>query len=208
MYASRVAVPLAPGAVFLPGAALGDEARLLGDLQAVIAAAPFRHMVTPGGHAMSVAMTNCGPLGWVSDRRGYRYSPADPETGRAWPALPDSFLRLAQAAAARAGYDAFTPDACLINRYGPGAKMGLHQDKDEADFTQPIVSVSLGLPATFLFGGPRRSDPVQRLPLQHGDVVVFGGDSRLCYHGIRPLAAGEHPRLGSVRINLTFRRAA
>lgn len=164
-------------------------------------------MVTPGGHAMSVAMTNCGPLGWVSDRRGYRYSPVDPVTGQPWPALPSVFLELARSTALIAGYNGFAPDACLINCYVPGASMGLHQDRDETDFTQPIVSVSLGLPAIFLFGGRHRSDPVQRLELQHGDVVVFGGDSRLNYHGIRRLAPGHHSRLGAQRINLTFRRA-
>lgn len=198
---------ISPGAELLSGAALAEEPVLLHELQSVAAAAPFRHMVTPGGHAMSVAMTNCGPLGWVSHRRGYGYTPGDPESGKPWPAMPAAFLRLAQAAAAQAGYAAFEPDACLINRYAIGAKMGLHQDKDENDFRQPIVSVSLGLSATFLFGGRRRNDPVRKIELSHGDVVVFGGESRLNYHGIQTLKPGHHPLCGPVRINLTFRRA-
>ncbi|MGH9518188.1 MAG: DNA oxidative demethylase AlkB [Terriglobales bacterium] len=201
-------ITIGPGAALLPGDAHADEAALLEELRRVAVAAPFRHMVTRGGHAMSVAMTNCGPLGWVSDRRGYRYAPTDPESGAAWPAMPAAFLRLAGAAAGRAGYADFEPDACLINRYEPGAKMGMHQDQDESDFGQPIVSVSLGLNATFLFGGRRRSDPVRKIELSHGDVVVFGGESRLNYHGVQALKPGHHPRLGPVRINLTFRRAA
>jgi alkylated DNA repair protein (DNA oxidative demethylase) len=165
-------------------------------------------MITPGGFRMSVAMTNCGPLGWVSDRTGYRYSPLDPESGAAWPAMPKCFIDLAANAAEAAGFANFTPDACLINRYEPGAKMSLHQDKDERDFEQPIVSVSLGLPATFQFGGDRRSGGAARIPLQHGDVVVWGGPARLRYHGVLPLKDGEHPKLGACRMNLTFRKAA
>ena len=188
-------------AVLLPAFA-PDE--ILEAVEAIAAAAPFRHMLTPGGFRMSVAMTNCGPLGWVSDRKGYRYSPVDPETGRPWPAMPEAFLRLASEAAAAANFPAFVPDACLINRYVPGAKMSLHQDKDEKDFSQPIVSVSLGLPAVFLFGGPSRKDAVQRIALEHGDVVVWGGPARLFYHGVMPLKEGAQP----CRINLTFRRAA
>ena len=191
-------------AVLLPAFA-PDE--ILEAVEAIAAAAPFRHMVTPGGFRMSVAMTNCGPLGWVSDRKGYRYSPVDPETGRPWPAMPEAFLRLASEAAAAANFPAFVPDACLINRYVPGAKMSLHQDKDEEDFSQPIVSVSLGLPAVFLFGGPSRKDAVQRIALEHGDVVVWGGPARLFYHGVMPLKEGIHSSLGACRINLTFRRA-
>lgn len=176
-------------------------------IDTIAGAAPFRHMTTPGGFTMSVAMTNCGPLGWVSDRTGYRYEPCDPVSGRPWPEMPAGFLALARAAAAEAGFADFDPDACLINRYQPGAKMSLHQDKDERDFSQPIVSVSLGLPAVFLFGGETRKDPTLRLPLEHGDVVVFGGAARLRYHGVMPLKPGQHPRLGACRINLTFRRA-
>lgn len=201
------ALPLAPGAVLLRAFA-APMVHELGDAAArVMAAAPLRRMVTPGGLTMSVAMTNCGPLGWVSDRRGYRYQPTDPVTGAPWPPLPDPFMALARAAAARAGFDGFEPDACLINRYEAGTKLSLHQDRDEADHTAPIVSVSLGLPAVFLFGGPRRADRPRRVPLADGDVVVWGGPSRLAYHGIAPLAAGVHPRLGAQRINLTFRRA-
>lgn len=198
---------LAPGAVLLHGRALPVETELLAGLAEVIAAAPFRHMVTPGGFTMSVAMTNCGAVGWVTDRRGYRYDPIDPESGKPWPAMPAPFLTLATSAAAEAGYPAFVPDACLVNRYEPGARMSLHQDKDERDFHNPIVSVSLGLPATFQFGGTHRSAPVRRIVLRHGDMVVWGGPSRLFYHGVLALKDGEHPKLWRMRINLTFRKA-
>ena len=164
-------------------------------------------MVTPGGHSMSVAMTNCGSAGWVTDRSGYRYDGVDPESRTPWPAMPASFRALAAQAAAEAGFDGFAPDACLINRYQPGARMSLHQDKDEDDFAAPIVSVSLGLPAIFLFGGLQRSDKPRRFRLEHGDIVVWGGPSRLFFHGIAPLADGEHALLGRQRINLTFRKA-
>jgi DNA oxidative demethylase len=177
-------------------------------VQAVAAEAPFRHMVTPGGFTMSVAMTNCGALGWVTDRSGYRYSPTDPQTNLPWPAMPASFLNLASTAAQQAGFSNFVPDACLINRYEPGAKMSPHQDKDEHDFAQPIVSVSLGLPAVFLFGGLKRTDKTARINLHHGDVVVWGGPARLRYHGILPIKPGEHPLTGRYRINLTLRAAA
>lgn len=183
-------------------------AQLLPALAAIQQASPFRHMVTPGGFHMSVALTNCGALGWTSDRRGYRYSAVDPEHGRNWPAMPEVFLQLAQAAAAQAGFDGFTPDACLINRYQPGTKLSLHQDKDEQDYSAPIVSVSLGIPAIFLFGGQQRSDKALRVPLFHGDVVVWGGADRLRYHGVLALKEAEHPLLGRQRINLTFRKAA
>lgn len=199
---------LAPGAVLLRGFAGASSAALCADLQRVIAQAPFRHMVTPGGLSMSVAMTNCGACGWVSDRTGYRYDAIDPESGRRWPTMPDSFLRLARAAAVAAGFEAFAPDACLINRYEPGAKLSLHQDKDERDFGQPIVSVSLGVPATFLFGGTKRAGRTLRVPVRHGDVVVWGGPARLNYHGVLPLKAGQHAFAGAHRINLTLRRAA
>ncbi|WP_019444078.1 DNA oxidative demethylase AlkB, partial [Brucella abortus] len=175
---------MAPGAVLLRGFALACEESILSAVARVCAAAPFRHMTTPGGYRMSVAMTNCGPVGWVTDRTGYRYSPADPETGKPWPSMPDTFLALAQDAARQAGYPDFTPDACLINRYKPGARLSLHQDKDERNFSNPIVSVSLGLPATFQFGGMKRTDPITKYILHHGDVVVWGGPSRLFYHGI------------------------
>jgi alkylated DNA repair protein (DNA oxidative demethylase) len=172
----------------------------------MVKAAPFRHLVTPGGHTMSVAMTNCGRVGWVSDARGYRYDTVDPDSGKPWPEMPAPFRDLAARAAVRAGFDAFVPDACLINRYKPGAKLSLHQDKDELDLGAPIVSVSLGLPATFLFGGLTRSAPQKRYRLTHGDVVVWGGLSRLAYHGVTPLPDGEHPVMGGQRINLTFRK--
>ncbi len=198
---------LAEGAILLRGLARAFERDLLPALHAVIAQTPFRQMQTPGGYQMSVAMTNCGSAGWVTDRSGYRYDARDPQTGQGWPAMPEVFLRLARQAAECAGFVDFAPDACLINRYGPGARMSLHQDRDERDFAAPIVSVSLGLPAIFLFGGAKRSDKPQRYRLQHGDVVVWGGPSRLFFHGVAPLAEGEHAALGRQRINLTFRRA-
>ncbi|MDH3639459.1 MAG: DNA oxidative demethylase AlkB [Gammaproteobacteria bacterium] len=198
---------LGPGAVVLRECAVPVTAALLGAIQRVVAQAPFRHMVTPGGFRMSVAMTNCGALGWVTDSTGYRYDAVDPMSGRNWPRMPGAFLRLARDAAAQAGFDGFVPDACLINRYEPGARLSLHQDKDERDFAAPIVSVSLGVPAVFLFGGANRADKPSRVPLGHGDVVVWGGPDRLRYHGVMPLKAGHHPSLGVHRINLTLRKA-
>jgi alkylated DNA repair protein (DNA oxidative demethylase) len=198
---------LAEGATLLRGFARAQAAELMTSLEQVVARAPFRHMTTRGGHRMSVAMTNCGPLGWVSDENGYRYTPVDPDTGAAWPEMPSAFRSLAAAAASEAGFANFQPDACLINRYEPGARMGLHQDKDERDFGAPIVSVSLGLPATFLFGSKRRSDRPRRFLLESGDVVVWGGPARLFYHGVAPLAQGTHPLTGQYRVNLTFRKA-
>ena len=199
--------PLAPGAVLLRGFAAAQAAQLLADAAAVQAEAPMRHMVTPGGRRMSVAMTNCGALGWVSEARGYRYDPVDPKSGQAWPAMPASFASLAMQAAAEAGFEGFAPDACLINRYEPGARLSLHQDRDEHDYAAPIVSVSLGLPAVFLFGGSKRNDRAARVPLVHGDVVVWGGPARLNFHGVLALAEGMHPLTGGYRINLTFRKA-
>jgi alkylated DNA repair protein (DNA oxidative demethylase) len=197
---------LDPGAVLLRGFASAHEAALKEDVARVSAAAPFRHLITPGGFRMSVAMTNCGELGWVSDRRGYRYDPVDPESGERWPPLPDTFRTLARDAAARAGYAGFAPDACLINRYAPGARLSMHQDRDEKDLRAPIVSVSLGLPATFLWGGDARADKPRKLALHHGDVVVWGGPSRLRFHGVLALKDGEHPFAGGHRINITFRK--
>ncbi len=199
---------LAPGAVVLPRFAASSEAELLAALREVVARAPFRHMVTPGGFRMSVAMTNCGSYGWVTDRSGYRYDAVDPESGDEWPPMPESLLGLAADAAAHAGFGRFVPDACLINRYEPGARMSLHQDKNERDFDQPIVSVSLGLPAVFLFGGSKRADQPRRVELRHGDVMVWGGPARLRYHGVMPLRDGLHPIVGRHRINLTLRQAA
>lgn len=198
---------MAEGAVLLRGFARSVQAELVAALRDIAEQSPFRHMVTPGGHPMSVAMTNCGSLGWVTDPSGYRYDAHDPETAKPWPAMPAPFRELARAAADRAGFVGFSPDACLVNRYQPGAKMSLHQDRDEGDFGAPIVSVSLGLPAIFLFGGPRRSDRPRRFRLEHGDVVVWGGPARLYFHGVAPLADGEHALLGRQRINLTFRKA-
>jgi len=198
--------PLIPGLVHLPGFA-ADEAALIAAADAVASVSPFRVMAVPSGAKMSAAITNCGAAGWVSDRRGYRYQALDPETGQNWPAMPGVFRDLAERAAARAGFADFTPDVCLMNRYVPGAKMGLHQDRDEADFAAPIVSVSLGLPAVFLWGGPKRTDKTTRLPLASGDVVVWGAKERLYFHGIAPVKPGSHPILGAARLNLTFRRA-
>jgi len=198
---------IAEGAVLLPGFARTIEVELLEALRAIIEQSPFRHMTTPGGHQMSVAMTNCGGFGWVTDRSGYRYDPNDPQSGKPWPPMPGAFRELARAAADRGGFGGFAPDACLVNRYQPGARMSLHQDRDENDFSAPIVSVSLGLPATFLFGGLKRSDKPRRFRLEHGDVVVWGGPTRLAFHGVAPLAEGEHSLLGRQRINLTFRKA-
>ena len=198
---------IGPGAFVLRGFALPFVNDLLPALHEVEQHAAFRHLVTPGGLTMSVAMTNCGRLGWISDRRGYRYAELDPETGRPWPPMPAVFERLAQASAAEAGFEGFEPDACLVNRYEPGTRLSLHQDKDERGYHAPIVSVSLGMPATFLFGGLARSDKAVRIPLVHGDVVVWGGPDRLRYHGVLPLEDRPHALLGRRRINLTFRKA-
>lgn len=199
--------PLAEGAVLLRGFA-AKEARILWDaLTRILAVAPFRHMTTPGGFRMSVAMTNCGDVGWVSDAAGYRYAPIDPLTGFHWPEMPVPFRQLAKSAAVAAEFDDFNPDACLVNCYEPGARLTLHQDKDEHDYSQPIVSVSLGLPAVFLWGTNTRKDRPRRIRLESGDVVVWGGPARKFYHGIAPLVDGEDPVTGRCRINLTFRKA-
>ena len=197
---------LEDGAVLLHRFATPNALDLLSEVSRIAQVAPFRNMVTPGGYTMSVAMTNCGRVGWVSDATGYRYEPIDPMTGTPWPAMPDAFVKLAAAAAAEAGFEGYDPDGCLINRYVPGAKLGLHQDRDEKDPWAPIVSVSLGLPAVFLWGGKRRSDPVRRLRLESGDIAVWGGPARFAYHGIAPIKNGEHPLTGPTRINLTFRK--
>lgn len=193
------------GAIFLPGFALPNEHLLIKAVQAAILISPFRHMITPNGFQMSVAMTNCGSYGWITELSGYRYDPIDPLTGKPWPAIPPIFLQLAIEAAAHAGFENFSPNACLINCYEPGAKLSLHQDKDEQYLAAPVVSVSLGIPATFLFGGLHRTDSKIKIPLTHGDVVVWGGPARLCYHGILPIKDDIHPNLGRKRINLTFR---
>jgi DNA oxidative demethylase len=195
------------GAVVLRGFADDAASELVREVHEIASAAPFRHMTTPGGYRMSVAMTGCGEVAWVTDRKGYRYDRLDPLTSQPWPAMPQRLRSLATRAAEAAGFTRFEPDSCLINRYEPGSKLSLHQDKDERDYTAPIVSVSLGLPATFLFGGARRSDRSRRVPLKSGDVVVFGGPARLFYHGVATLAEGEHPHTGKQRINLTFRKA-
>ncbi|MCG5261822.1 DNA oxidative demethylase AlkB [Cupriavidus gilardii] len=198
---------IGPGAVVLRGFALSRAAALHDAIAQIQAEAPFRHLVTPGGFRMSVAMTNCGTLGWVSDARGYRYDRIDPDSSRPWPAMPTDFAEIAREAAAAAGYPDFAPDACLINRYTPGTRLSLHQDRNERDLRAPIVSVSLGLPAVFLFGGAQRADRPARVRMAHGDIAVWGGPSRLYYHGIAPLADGSHPLIGALRLNLTFRKA-
>ncbi|AKU96582.1 Alkylated DNA repair protein AlkB [Labilithrix luteola] len=200
---------LGPGAVLLRRFAFSydEERTLVAAIDTIVEAAPFRHMITPGGFRMSVAMTNAGALGWVTDLSGYRYTPRDPESDRPWPAIPSCLLRLASRAAKSGGFDGFVPDACLVNRYEPEARMTLHQDKNERDFAAPIVSVSLGIPAVFLWGGEKRNDTAKRVPLAHGDVVVWGGPSRLRFHGVLPLKDDEHPLLGRQRLNLTFRKA-
>ncbi len=200
------AEPLEAGAVLLRGFAAAKAPELVEEVARIAQAAPFRHLVTPGGYTMSVAMTNCGRLGWVSDRHGYRYETANPDSGAPWPAMPESFRELSARAAAEAGFAPYEPDACLINRYCAGAKLGLHQDHDEKDDWAPIVSVSLGLPATFLWGGKRRSEAVRRYCLDSGDVVVWGGPARFVYHGVSPLKDGHHSLTGAARINLTFRK--
>jgi alkylated DNA repair protein (DNA oxidative demethylase) len=194
-------------ALVLRGFARDQRAALLAAVEEITAVAPFRNMITPGGFRMSVAMTNCGRAGWVTDRKGYRYDLVDPMTGRAWPPMPHSFRELAGEAAAAAGFAGFEPDACLINRYEPGTRLSLHRDENECDLTAPIVSVSLGLPAVFLFGGNSRGDRPRRIKLESGDVVVWGGPDRLVYHGVAPLADGDDPLTGNCRINLTFRKA-
>ncbi|MDF3938452.1 DNA oxidative demethylase AlkB [Achromobacter denitrificans] len=203
--AGRVA--LGPQSVVLRGFALPRVEALLAGVDAVTARSPFRHMETPGGYTMSVALTNCGALGWTSDARGYRYTRQDPLSGQPWPDMPDAFVELARAAADEAGFPGFAPDACLVNRYAPGSRLSLHQDRNEHDYSAPIVSVSLGMPAVFLFGGDARGDRASRTPLFHGDVVVWGGADRLRYHGVLPLKDLPHPRLGSARINFTIRKA-
>ena len=197
---------IADGAVLLRAFVRPIEGELIAAVRAIVAQSPFRRMTTPGGHLMSVAMTNCGARGWITDHTGYRYDPIDPRTGAPWPAMPPVLRDLALRAAEQGGFTGFAPDACLVNRYTPGTRLSLHQDKDELDYAAPIVSVSLGLPATFLFGGMARSDKPRRFRLVHGDVVVWGGPNRLAYHGVAALADGEHPLLGRQRINLTFRR--
>ena len=197
--------PLEEGAVLLRGF-VADVPAILAEVRRIAQAAPFRHLVTPGGYTMSVGMTNCGRVGWVSDRTGYRYDPIDPDSKLPWPPMPERFLELSRTAAAEGGFDGYEPDACLVNRYVPGSKLGLHQDRDEKDAWAPIVSVSLGLPATFLWGGKKRGDPLRRLRVESGDVAVWGGPARFVYHGVAPLKAGEHPDTGQVRINLTFRK--
>lgn len=198
---------LADGAVLLRGFAAADAPALLDEIRQITEQAPFRHLITPGGFRMSVAMTNCGAVGWISDRRGYRYGADDPETGRPWPAMPPLFRELADRAAEVAGFPGFEPEACLINRYAPGARLTLHQDRDEGNLSHPIVSVSLGVPATFLFGGLDRKDKPRRVRVEHGDVAVWGGPSRLAFHGIDTMKPGHHDLTGEWRYNLTFRKA-
>jgi DNA oxidative demethylase len=200
-------IELGPQARVLPGFAGSAAHQLFEDTLAIAQQSPFRHQVTPGGFQMSVAATNCGRIGWVSDRRGYRYDPIDPVTGQPWPVMPPSYDEIAVVAAKHAGFEGFQPDACLINRFAPGARLSLHQDRSEKSTDHPVVTVSLGLPATFLWGGTRRTDKPRAVPLTHGDVVVFGGENRLCFHGVKELPDGDHPMAGGYRYSLTFRTA-
>lgn len=176
-------------------------------IESIAGRAPFRHLETRSGGRMSVAMTNCGPWGWHSDARGYRYVEHDPLTGERWPPMPAPFAQLAAEAAALGGFPGFEPDACLVNRYVPGAQMGAHRDWDELDKRHPIVSVSIGLPALFLWYGAKRQGKPIVTPVEDGDVVVWGGSARAGYHGVRKLPPGAHPAAGALRYNLTFRRA-
>lgn len=196
---------IAPDACLFKGFLSDEDTVLLADIAAITAISPFRHMLTPGGYPMSAAMSSCGVQGWISDAKGYRYAAIDPLTRNPWPAMPDLFLSLAQNAAERADFHRFFPDSCLINCYVPGAGMSLHQDRDEPDRRQPIVSFSLGLPVQFQFGGMQRHDPLKTFALEHGDVLVWGGRSRLNYHAVRPVKNGVHPLAGARRFNLTFR---
>ena len=198
---------LGAGVTLLHSFALPESDTLLKEIDVISQRAPYRHLTTPGGFVMSVETTSCGTRGWFSDQYGYRYVTKDPVSDVFWPEMPQSFLSLAERAAAAAGFNHFVPDACLINRYAPGTKMSLHQDKNERDFSAPIVSVSLGLPATFMFGGNKRNDPVSHLDLLHGDVLVWGRSARLRFHGVMPVAPGNHPACGPYRLNLTFRLA-
>lgn len=184
-----------------------SAAALWADLCAVAAVAPFRHMMTRMGHPVAAAMTNCGALGWTSSARGYAYRTVDPETGRPWPPIPAAWLALAREAAALAGYADYVPDACLVNRYAVGVGMGRHNDDSEQDFSQPIVSVSLGLPTRFAWWGDRPEGRGRDLPVQDGDVLVWGRSARLGFHAVRPVPPGRHPVCGEFRFNLTFRKA-
>jgi len=197
---------LGPGTTFFHGMIVSEAPAILEQIRQISEIAPLRHLITPGGKKMSVAMSNCGTLGWVSDHAGYRYQASDPLTQKSWPAMPALFLALAQRAAERAGYSGFQPNVCLINRYDIGARMGLHQDRDERDLTAPIVSFSLGLPATFIWGGLQRTGPTRRFTVEHGDVLVWGGPDRLRFHGVAPLKPGHHPLTGELRFNITFRQ--
>ncbi len=204
--AHELRTAMAPGAVLLRGLGRADDVAMLAAAQTVIAQAPLRPMQTPGGHTMSIQISRCGSMGWVSEPGGYRYAASNPQTRQPWPAIPPGLVDFAVRAAAEAGYPGFVPDSCLINQYLPGNKLGLHQDRDERDLRAPVVSLSLGLTATFLFGGLQRTGKTQRYRLAHGDVVVWGGPSRLAFHGVLPVADGHHPLLGRRRINLTFRK--
>jgi DNA oxidative demethylase len=197
---------LAPGAVLLRGLGRADDVQILQALESVIAQAPLRHLQTPGGYTMSIQTTRCGSMGWVSEPGGYRYAASNPRTQQPWPAMPLCLMDFAVRAATEAGYPDFVPDSCMINQYLPGTKLGLHQDRDERDLRAPVVSLSLGLPATFLFGGLERTGKTQRYRLAHGDVVVWGGPARLAFHGVLPVAEGDHALLGRRRVNVTFRK--
>lgn len=205
MRAPRPATPFPTGFTLLPGRlARPEQEALVAALREVVREAPFFTPVMPRtGKPFSVRMTNCGPLGWVSDRAGYRYQPTHPATGRPWPAIPAALLALWDEVT---GYPA-PPEACLVNFYGPDAKMGLHQDRDEAALDAPLLSVSLGDEARFRLGGVARTDPTRSLPLASGDVMALSGPLRLAFHGIDRILPGTSTLLASGgRINLTLRR--
>lgn len=184
-----------------------DTNPLMVQVERITKVSPFRKMMTPNGHYTGVALTNCGDFGWTSDRNEYRYSSSDPLNNQPWLAIPESFKALAKNAAHVAGFKDFEPDACLINQYLIGTKLGSHQDKNEKDFSQPIVSVSIGLSAVFQIFGNQRAGQAINYRLYDGDVVVWGNSARLCYHGVRTLSAAELDPTCQQRINITFRKS-
>lgn len=203
----QTTVLLAEGAMVLRRFATPVVVALMEGVEAVVAQSPLRRLIVPNGRPMRIEMTNCGLVGWVNIDGRYRYSRVDPLTGRSWPGMPATFRRIAGAAASAAGYPDFQPAVCIINRYAVGADLQMHQDRDDTQDRQPVVSVSLGLPAIFHFGGQGRGEKPLTIPLDDGDVVVWGGASRMHRHGVAPVAPGVHPRTGAYRYNLTFRTA-
>ncbi|THJ30850.1 DNA oxidative demethylase AlkB [Lampropedia aestuarii] len=200
-------VALGPQAVVLRQKASPLAAELVARIEDVLQHSPLYQMATPGGKPLSVRTTSCGTHGWSSDPTGYSYVRHHPLTDQAWPEIPAAWSALATEAAQEAGFAQFAPDTCLINQYGLDSKMALHQDRSEQDLRQPVVSISLGMSALFLWGGMQRSDKPAHVLLHHGDMVVWGGVDRLRFHGIKHLTGAPHPQLGAMRYNLTLRRA-